>query len=88
MSWLCRSPTGIALFHRLTKLWLRRVCNTPSSVKAVFVTFGQGALTRHKLPFFVALLKEYLTQVGLRVWICVAHTQKFASSSKEAANQA
>src|ERR1051326_3116548 len=86
MSWLCLRPTAIALFHRFTMLWLRRICNTPSSVKAVLSTNFQGALNLQRSLFLAGLLMEYLTQVGLCVWIWVAPAQKFASSSNAAEN--
>jgi hypothetical protein len=86
MSWLCRSPTAIALFHRFTMLCDLRIRSTPSPVMAVSSTSAHGALKRHKSPLRPPLPSEYLTQVGLWVWICVAPAQKFASSSNEAEN--
>ncbi|RKK88777.1 hypothetical protein BFJ70_g17860 [Fusarium oxysporum] len=63
-----------------------RTCSTPSAVKAVFSTNLQGALNRQRSAFRPPLPREYLTQVGLCVWTCVAPAQKFASSSNAAEN--
>ncbi|KAH8654196.1 hypothetical protein BGZ61DRAFT_204945 [Ilyonectria robusta] len=86
MSWLWRSPTAMALFHRLTMLCVLRICSTPSGVNAVLSTNLHGALNRQRSPFPLFLPREYLTQVGLWVWICVAPAQKLASSSNAAEN--
>lgn len=69
MSWLCRSPTAMALFHRFTRLWLRRICSEPSAVNAVFSTSLQGDLKRHRPRFPCLLPTEYFRHVGLWVWI-------------------
>jgi hypothetical protein len=85
MSWLWRNPTAIALFHRFTRLWPRRMRSNPSSVKPVFSTAGQGAPNRQGFRLCRPSM-AYLTDVGLCVCTCVAPAQKFASSSNDAAN--
>jgi hypothetical protein len=65
MSWLCRSPTAIALFHLFTMLCDRRICNTPSGLNAVFSTSFHGALKRQRSCLPPRLPNEYFTHVGL-----------------------
>jgi hypothetical protein len=76
----------MALFHRFTKSWLRRISNAPPSLNAVFSTSFHGALNLHRFLVLADLLMEYFTHVALWVWIWLAPAQKFASSSNAAEN--
>lgn len=90
MSWLCRSPTAIALFQRFTSGCDRWISKTPSGVNPVLDTSFHGALNRQRSglrwPLCCCGRMAYFKHVALCVWIWLEPAAKLASSSNAAAN--